>query len=304
MAVQAGDGAAVAAPGGGRRAPQARRLISRGAPQVTLIAISALFLLPLFWMLSSSLKDNSEIFTFPPSLLPANPHFENYGQALGYIPFNTYLLNSSLVSAASVIGTLFACVPAAYAFSILQWPGRELAFKLVLATIMLPFPVVMVPQYLIFRNIGWIGSLTPLLVPPFLGAFITPYFSSALAIFLMRQFMKGLPREVIDSARVDGAGDWTLLRRIVLPLSKGSVITVALFTFLTSWTAFVGPLVFLSKGDLFTLSLGLQQYQSLHFTAYNYLMAASLVFCLPVLVVFLFAQRYFVQGISLTGVKG
>jgi multiple sugar transport system permease protein len=276
----------------------------RGLLQVTLIVISVIFLLPLFWMVSSSLKGNSEIFVFPPDLVPLHPQWQNYAQALSYIPFGTYFLNSAIVSAATVVGTLVACVPAAYAFSILRWPGRDLVFRLVLATIMLPFPVVMVPQYLIFRNVGWLGSLLPLMVPPFLGAFITPYFASSLAIFLLRQFMLGLPRDLIDAARIDGAGDWTLLRQVVVPLSRGSIVTVVLFAFLTSWTAFVAPLIFLTKGSLFTLSLGLQQYQSLHFTAFNYLMAASFVFCLPVLVAFILAQRYFVQGISLTGTKG
>lgn len=276
----------------------------RGLLQLTLIVTSLIFLLPLLWMVSSSLKGNGEIFVFPPELLPAHPQWSNYAQAMSYIPFGTYFLNSALVSAATVAGTLVSCVPAAYAFSILRWPGRDLAFRLVLATIMLPFPVVMVPQYLIFRNLGWLGTLLPLMVPPFVGAFITPYFASSLAIFLLRQFMLVLPRDLIDAARIDGAGDWRLLWHVVVPLSKGSIVTVILFSFLTSWTAFVAPLIFLTKGDLFTLSLGLQQYQSLHFTAFNYLMAASFVFCLPVLVAFVLAQRYFVQGISLTGTKG
>ncbi len=276
----------------------------RGLLQAALIVISVIFLLPLFWMVSSSLKGNSEIFVFPPDLVPAHPQWSNYTEALSYIPFGTYFLNSALVSLATVVGTFVACVPAAYAFAVLRWPGRDLIFRLVLATIMLPFPVVMVPQYLIFRNLGWLGTLLPLMVPPFLGAFITPYFASSLAIFLLRQFMLGLPRDIIDAGRIDGASDWTLLWRVVVPLSRGSIVTVLLFSFLTSWTAFVAPLIFITKGDLFTLSLGLQQYQSLHFTAFNYLMAASFVFCLPVLVAFVLAQRYFVQGISLTGVKG
>ncbi len=280
------------------------RPLGRALTQAILVSLTAVFLLPIFWMISSSLKGNSEIFIFPPDLIPANPQWSNYAGAVQYIPFGTYFLNSSIISVATCVGTLFACVPAAYAFAILRWPGRNVAFTLVLITIMLPFPVVMVPQYLIFRDLHWLDSLAPLVIPPFLGVYITPYFASSLAIFLLRQFMLGLPRDLIDAARMDGAGDWTLLRRVVVPLSRGSIITVLLFSFLTSWTAFIAPLIFLTKGDLFTLSVGLQQYQSLHFTAFNYLMAASFIFCVPVLIAFLLAQRYFIQGISLTGTKG
>lgn len=280
------------------------RWTRRGLVQLTLAIITVVFLVPMIWMASSSLKTNSEIFVFPPDIIPGRPRWQNYGDAVTSIPFATYFVNSTITSLAAAIGTVVACVPAAYAFAIPAWRGREVVFGLVLATIMLPFPVVMLPQYMIFRELGWLGSLLPLTVPPFVGTFITPYFGSALAIFLMRQFMRGLPREIIDSARVDGAGDWTILWRIVVPMAKPVLITVILFTFLSAWTAFIGPLVFLTQGDSWTLSLGLQQYQTLHFTAFNYLMAASVVFCIPVLILFVFAQRYFVQGISLTGVKG
>lgn len=287
-----------------RRRGRASRWAKAGLVQLTLAIIAAVFLVPMIWMASSSLKNNAQIFVFPPDILPNPARFQNYAEAVTYIPFGTYFVNSTITSLAAAIGTVVSCVPAAYAFAIPRWPGREVVFGLVLATIMLPFPVVMLPQYLIFKDLGWLGSLLPLTVPPFVGTFITPYFGSALAIFLMRQFMRGLPREVIDSGRVDGAGDWTILWQIVVPMAKPVLITVVLFTFLSAWTAFIAPLIFLTQGDSWTLSLGLQQYQTLHFTAFNYLMAASVVFCIPVLVLFVFAQRYLVQGISLTGIKG
>jgi len=168
----------------------------------------------------------------------------------------------------------------------------------------LPFPVVMIPLYYIFTRIHWIGTLLPLIVPPFAGEFITPYFSSALAIFLFRQFFRSLPYDLVDAARVDGAGHWRILRSVIWPLSRGVILTVGIFTFLSSWTAFIGPLIFLDKQSTFTLSLGLQQYESIHFTAFNYLMAASTLFCLPVVVLFFVAQRYFMKGISFSGLKG
>jgi multiple sugar transport system permease protein len=286
---------------------QSRRLHARlGAfgTHGTLLIISIVFLVPIAWMVVSSLKPNSEIFVFPPSLFPRHPLFSNYSQATKYIPFPEYFLNTVIVSAFTVVGTVLSCVPAAYAFSIMRWRGRDITFYAVLATIMLPFPVVMIPQYYIFTRIHWIGSLLPLTAPPFVGEFLTPYFSSALAIFLLRQFFKSLPYELIDAARVDGAGHWKVLVKIIVPLGRGAILTVSIFSFLSAWTAFISPLIFLNKQSTFTLSLGLQQYESLHYTAFQYLMAATTMFCIPVVVLFFVAQRYFLKGISFSGLKG
>jgi len=280
-----------------------RRVVGAVGTHSTLIIISALFLLPIAWMLISSVKSNSAIFVFPPTF-PTHPKFGNYSKAVSYIPFGRYFLNTVIVSVASVVGTLASGILAGYAFSIMRWRGRDVTFYIVLATIMLPFPVVMIPLYYIFTRIHWIGTLLPLIVPPFAGEFITPYFSSALAIFLFRQFFRSLPYDLVDAARVDGAGHWRILRSVIWPLSRGVILTVGIFTFLSSWTAFIGPLIFLDKQSTFTLSLGLQQYESIHFTAFNYLMAASTLFCLPVVVLFFVAQRYFMKGISFSGLKG
>ncbi len=208
-----------------------------------------------------------------------------------------------IVSAATVAGTLFSAILAAYAFAVMRWRGREAMFAVSLALIMLPFPVVMIPLYIIFRHLGWIGSLLPLAVPPWAAQFVTPYFSSALAIFLLRQFFRALPASLIEAAWLDGASDLAVLRKVVLPLSRGPIATVVILTFLTSWTAFIGPLIFINNQSQFTLSLGLQQYQSSHFTAYNYLMAASLLFMIPTLVIFVAAQRHLVRGIAFSGLK-
>jgi multiple sugar transport system permease protein len=292
--------AIVASPGRARRRWRAVRIAARHAAA---ILITVIFVVPLLWMLSGSLKTNADIFHFPPSLWPAHPQWSNYPKALSYIPFWRYLANSIIVSAATVAGTLFSAVPAAYAFGVMRWKGREPMFAISLALIMLPFPVVMIPLYIIFRHLGWIGSLLPLAVPPWAAQFVTPYFSTALAIFLLRQFFRALPKSLIEAAWLDGASNWGVLRKVVVPLSRGPLVTVIILTFLTSWTAFIGPLIFINNQSNFTLSLGLQQYQSSHFTAYNYLMAASLIFMIPTLILFLVAQRHIIRGIAFGGLK-
>lgn len=282
-----------------------RRRISPGAIArwVAGALVAFLFLAPVLWMLSGSLKPTNEVFASPPSLLPHHVDTGNYSAAVNYISFGTYLRNSVIVTVLSVIGTLVCCVPAAYALAILQWRGKRLVFAIVLFGIMLPFPAVMIPWYIIFKQIGFIGSLAPLTVPPFFGEFVTPAFSSALAIFLLRQFLLGIPKELIQAARVDGAGTVRIMLQVVLPLARPVLATVVIMTVLSSWTAFIGPLLFLNKSSTYTLSIGLQQYQSQHFTAYNLLLAASTLFIIPVVVVFLLGQRYFVRGAARTGLK-
>lgn len=261
------------------------------------------FLIPILWMVSGAFKSSAEVTATPPKLIPSSLHVENFADAVAYIDFGTYLRNSVIVTILTVIGTLFACIPAAYAFAVLRWRGREATFGVVLFSMMLPFPAVMVPLYLIFKHLGMIGSLQPLTVPPFFGQFITPAFSSALAIFLLRQFLGQLPYELVEAAKVDGAGPLRVLVQILLPLSKPVLVTVTIMAALSSWTALVGPLIFLNNESLNTLSLGLQQYQSQHFTAYNLLLAASTLFVLPVLVLFVATQRYFTAGATQGAVK-
>lgn len=265
--------------------------------------VMLLFLIPLLWMVSGSLKPTNEVFATPPSILPRHWAVGNYSSAINYISFWTYLRNSAVVTAFSVLGTLFCCVPAAYALAILKWRGKQLVFAIVLFGMMLPFPAVMIPWYIIFKKMGFIGSLLPLTVPPFFGEFVTPAFSSALAIFLLRQFLIGIPRELIQAARVDGAGATRIMFQVVLPLARPVLATVVIMTVLSSWTGFIGPLLFLNNSDSYTLSLGLQQYQSQHFTAYNLLLAASVLFVIPVGVVYALGQRYFVRGAARAGLK-
>lgn len=283
---------------------QRGKVTAATARHTAAIVIAVIFLIPVFWMLSGSLKTNNELFQFPPHLWPSHPQWSNYPKALSYIPFWRYLGNSALVAVVSVLGTLFSCVMAAYAFGVMRWRGREQMFALSLALIMLPFPVVMIPLYIIFRHLGWIGTLWPLLGPPWAAQFVTPYFSSALAIFLLRQFFRALPYSLVEAARLDGAGNWQILVKVIIPMSRGPLATVVISTFLTAWTAFIGPLIFINNQSQFTLSLGLQQYQSTHFTAYNYLMAASLVFMIPTIILFVVAQRHIIRGIAFSGLAG
>lgn len=269
-----------------------------------LAALVALaFIFPVLWMVSGSLKPDAEVFANPPRLLPHTVVGSNYAHAISYIDFFTYLRNSVIVTLFASLGTLFSCVPAAYALAILRWRARSTVFGAVLVSIMLPFPAVMIPWYIIFRKMGLLGSVLPLVVPPFVGEFLTPAFSSALAIFLLRQFLLGIPGELIEAARLDGAGNLRIMLQVVLPLARPVVATVVIMTVLSSWTAFIGPLLFLTNNSSYTLSIGLQQFQSQHFTAYNLLLAASLMFIAPVLVVFLAGQRYFVRGVAVSGLK-
>jgi multiple sugar transport system permease protein len=290
---------------GSSRPPARRRPVSAGRTLRWLggAFVAILFLIPMAWMVSGSLKAPTDVFTNPPHLLPRHLERGNYSKAINYISFGTYVRNSVIVTVFSVVGTLVCCVPAAYALSILRWRGRQLVFAIVLFGIMLPFPAVMIPWYIIFRKMGFIGTLLPLTVPPFFGEFVTPAFSSALAIFLLRQFFLGIPRELIQAARVDGSGNTRILLQIIVPLARPVIATVVIMTVLSSWTAFIGPLLFLNSSSTYTLSLGLQQYQSQHFTAYNLLLAASVLFVIPVVLVFLFGQRYFVRGAARAGLK-
>lgn len=261
---------------------------------VTLI-VAILFTLPIFWMVSSSLKDSNSIFKVPPDWIPNPFRWRNYWDATQFIPFATYMKNTLIIAVLSAIGAMLSTPSVAYAFAKMKWPGRNLMFLVVLSTLMLPFQVQIIPLYVLFKNMDWLNTYLPLIVPNF--------FSSALYIFMLRQFMSGVPQSVIEAAFIDGAGHGKILRAIMVPFCLPAIFTIGLFTFLASWTDFFGPLIFLNRVEKFTLSLGLQQYSSIHHTEWGYLMAASVMFTLPILVLFFFTQRSFILGISFKGVK-
>ena len=258
--------------------------------------VALLFLIPFLWMISSSLKPNYQIFEVPPRWIPNPPRWENYTEALTILPFGRYVLNTALITILTIVGHLLSCTIIAYAFARLRAPGRDTLFVVMLATMMLPYPVTMVPLYVLFQRLGWINTIYPLVVPAFLGS---PFY-----IFLMRQFFKTIPRDYEDAAYMDGANLLQILFRIMLPLAAPALATVAIFSFQAAWNDFLAPLIYLQKPDLYTVTLGLQFFRSTYTTNWAYLMAASLVTTLPVIVVFFVAQRYFVEGITLGGVKG
>ncbi len=261
------------------------------AVHVALILASLLFLFPMAWMALTSLKPIDQTMAFPPTLIPRPFQWRNYLDAVTAIPFLRYTLNTVLVCGLGVVGAVLSNALVAYSFSRLVWPGRDLVFMLTLATMMIPFPVMMVPLYSVFRALGWIGTLNPLWVPAFFG--------SAFNIFLLRQFFLRIPRDIAEAATLDGAGELTIFRRIYLPLAKPALAVVALFHFIWAWNDFLGPLLYLTDQNTFTLSLGLQFYQSQHGgTQWHLLMAASTLTVLPVVILFFFTQRTFLRGIT------
>lgn len=275
----------------GSRAPFQRFL------SILLLTITAaLFLTPLVWMISSSLKPEYQIFATPPQLIPDPPRWANYSEALNYVPFGRYALNTLFIALMTIIGHLFSCTLIAYGFARLRAPGRDKLFLLALATMMLPYPVTMVPLYMLFNALGWVNSYLPLIVPAFFGS---PFY-----IFLLRQFFLNISPELEDAASLDGANRLQILRFVILPLSLPALATVAIFTFQTTWNDFVAPLIYLHDRSLYTVTLGLDFFRSSYDVNWAYLMAASLVTMLPVVLIFFLAQRYFIEGIHLGGVKG
>lgn len=273
-----------------------RSTLPRFLSTALLVVFAALFLTPLLWMVSSSLKPNYQILAVPPDLLPNPPRWENYSEALTYVPFGRYTLNTLTIAALTIAGHLLSCSVVAYGFARLRAPGRDLLFVIMLATMMLPYPVTMVPLYMIFSRLGWTNSILPLVVPAFFGS---PFY-----IFLLRQFFMTIPREMEEAAVLDGAGPYHIIRHIILPLSLPALATVAIFTFQGVWNDFLPPLIYLHDQSLYTVTLGLSFFRSTYSVNWAYLMAASLVTVLPVILVFLLAQRLFIEGISVTGVKG
>jgi ABC-type glycerol-3-phosphate transport system permease component len=254
-----------------------------------------LFLLPLFWMISSSLKPDYQVLEYPPRWLPDPVRWANYAEALTYVPFGRYTLNTLYIASMTIFGHLLSCTLVAYAFARLRAPGKDMLFLILLATMMLPYPVTMVPIYIGFESVGWVNTFLPLIIPAFFGS---PFY-----IFLMRQFFLTLPVELEDAARIDGANTLQIIWHVILPISKPALVTVAIFTFQASWNDFLGPLIYLHDQTKYTVSLGLSFFRSSYDVRWAYLMAASLVTMLPVIILFFLAQRLFIEGITLTGIK-
>ncbi|MFO0857177.1 MAG: carbohydrate ABC transporter permease [Phycisphaerales bacterium] len=270
-----------------------------------MVAICALlFIAPLVWMFATSLKPETQAASASLSALPDPPSSalqharDNYSSVWNdqTIKFPLYLRNTLIVAVLGVAGMTLSSAVVAYGLSRVRWRGSALVFGTILVTMMIPFPVIMVPMYLVFRELGWIGTLKPLWVPA--------WFGGAFSIFLLRQFFMGIPKDLDEAARIDGMNHWSIFWRVIVPLSKPALAVVALFHFIAVWNDFLAPMLFLTKTEQFTLALGLQMYQSkAGLTPWNLLMAASTLVVLPVIVLFVLAQRSLVRGIAAEGLK-
>jgi multiple sugar transport system permease protein len=273
-----------------------RRLLLSVATHSVAIALAIAFLLPFVFIIATSLMTNQQALS--PNIWPHPFVWSNFKTVFQSFPFVRYTLNTVTYAGLATLGVLLSCTPVAYALSRLRWKGRQFAFMLVLSTLMLPPQVTIVPLYVIFVRLHWIGSLKPLIIPLFFG--------DAFTIFLLRQFFMTIPEELSDAARVDGAGELQILRKVIVPLAKPALAAVGLFQFLYSWNDFFSPLLYAGNNpDAWTLAVALQQFTNLsRGVLWNLQMAASLLFILPVIIIFFFAQKVFVEGVTLTGVKG
>jgi len=273
----------------------ARRTAEYVAHQAAIWVGALLLVIPFLWMISTSLKPSAEIFS--PTWLPSTIEWGNYTRALTEIPVLLYARNTVFITILCIVGYLVSGSMVAYAFSRLRWPGRDAWFLVMLSTMMLPPQVTIVPSFVIFRQLGWINTYYPLIVPAFLSGW--PFF-----IFLMRQFFLTIPQDLAEAAKIDGASHFMVYRTIMLPLAKPALATVAIFAFFLHWNDFFGPLIYLTEDSKFTLALGLMTFAAKHQNEWSQLMAVSIVMLLPSLVVFFLCQRYFVEGIATTGSKG
>jgi len=272
------------------------RLIGRLLIYVVLISGSLAMLAPVFWMVSSSLKENFAVFQFPPVWIPSPPVWNNYPDALNFLPFGIFFANTMFIAITTTVGAVVSNTLVGYAFARLEAPGKRILFYLALSTLMLPYVVILIPQYAIFNKLGWINTFAPLIVPYFFG---NPFF-----IFLLRQFFMGIPRELEDAAALDGAGVLTTIFRVILPVSIPAIVTVIIFQIQFTWNDFLAPLVYLTHESLFTVALGLQYFLGQNGGYWNWLMAVSTLMIIPLMVIFFFAQRLFIRGIVMTGSKG
>jgi ABC-type glycerol-3-phosphate transport system permease component len=291
----------VAARAAARRAGHTNRYVaSRLANRVAVYALLFLgcfaFGVPLLWMLSTSLKTPAAIMARPPQWIPSPAVWRNYSEALTVMPFNLFLRNTVFITFFGMVGTVLSCALVAYGFARLGFHGRDFWFVVLLSTMMLPGQVTMIPVFMIFRTLGWINTFKPLIVPSF--------FADAFFVFLLRQFYMTIPRELDDAATVDGCSRFGILWRIHIHLMKPALAAVTVFAFINGWNDFMGPLIYLTDEKMMTLAVGLNLFRGQYYSYLNYMMAASTATLMPVLVVFFLAQKYFIQGITLTGIKG
>jgi multiple sugar transport system permease protein len=264
---------------------------------IVLVVLGTIVLMPFLWTLSSSLKPFGAGITFPPEFIPKQLYLENYPKVLQTIPFFTFLKNSVIVTGLATLGELLSCSLVAYTFARLRFPGRTALFLMLLGTMMIPYPVTMVPTFILFNELKWVNTFLPLVLPP--------YFAPAFNTFLLRQFFLTINPELDEAAKVDGAGEFRVYWQIILPLAKPALATVAIFSFMYYWNDFLGPLIYLSDRTHFTLALGINYLRSFRGGGdLSIQMAASVLFVAPCILLYFIAQRYIVEGIVTTGIKG
>ncbi|MBC8401422.1 MAG: carbohydrate ABC transporter permease [Candidatus Marinimicrobia bacterium] len=262
-----------------------------------LIFLACVFILPFLWMLSTSLKGYENIFSLPLKWIPDKIHWENYVKVFQAMPFLVYLKNSVFVTSLAIFGTVLSASVVAYAFAVLRWPGRNALFIVVIATMMLPAQVTMIPLFVLFKEFGWLNTFKPLIIPAFFGG-------GAFNIFLLRQFFLTIPKDLVDAARIDGCSEFRIYWNIVLPLAKPAIATVAVLSFMLYWNDFLGPLIYLSDKLKGTLALGVVMFVGQHQSEWALLMVATILMMLPIIIIFFLFQRYFIRGFMMSGIKG
>jgi ABC-type glycerol-3-phosphate transport system permease component len=275
---------------------QASRWLASLTIHGVLVGGLLLVLFPLAWAASTSLKNPGDIFLVPPVWVPNPIRWQNYAEAMTKASFGLYFLNTAFITLVDIIAKTLSCSLVAFAFARLRWWGRDVLFMVMLSTLMLPQQVTLIPQFIMYRQLGWIDTFLPLIVPNLFGG---PFFT-----FLLRQFFLSLPTDLDDAARIDGCSSWGVYWRIILPLSKPALMVVAISVFNITWNDFFGPLIYLHSRDKYVISLGLQAFQTQAGPEWHLIMAASLVAMLPVLILFFLGQRYLIQGVVFSGIKG
>lgn len=270
--------------------------IEKGLVYLVLVAGGLFSLLPLIWLIRSSLMDMGQIFELPPIWIPDPFRFGNFSEALTILPFGRYFINTTVIVIFTMLGVLVTCSISAYSFARMSWRGRNLVFGLLLSSMMLPYAVTLIPTFIGWSKLGLTNSFIPLIAPAWFGG-------GAFNIFLLRQFYLSIPRDLDEAAYVDGASHWRIFISIIIPLTRPALVVVGLFTFLASWNDFLGPLVYLNSESKYTLALGLQQFKGMYAAEWHLMMAAATVVLAPAIVVFFIGQRYFIEGITLTGIK-
>ena len=273
----------------------ARTLREKVVPRIFLLAMTILFLIPLYWMVITAFKTPTELTSIPPIIWPRSFRWQNFVDAVSAIPFGQYFVNTVIITGLSTVGAVVSNLLIAYGFACIKWPGRDVVFYLVIATIFIPFPIVAVPLFDLFASLHWVNTFLPLIVPAFFG--------NAFFIFLLRQFLLRVPPEMLEAARIDGAHELQIMYRVIMPMVRPALAAVAIFAMIAAWNDFLGPLIYLQDDSKRTLAIGLQFFRSLHDVQLNLLMAASVLVILPVIILFILFNLFFIEGVTVGSIR-